>query len=1018
MKSTGLNLHKLLFVTMLLVFALPGFAQTIIKGVVKDSKDGSSLPGVNITVKGVAGVGTTTGIDGTFSLKVTNPKATLQASFVGYATKEVAITGEGSLTILLESNNLQINEVVVTALGISRDKKSLSYSAQAVKSDELNTVKDANFTASIAGKASNVTINQGSGGVGSASNIVLRGNNSLSGSGQPLIVIDGIPTVNFNQRPSNGQSEFGQNYLAPDALSAMNSDNIDNVSILKGPAAAALYGSQAANGAIIITTKSGKDGVAKIDISSNTTFSKSAYTPKLQTSYAGNPADNGIGSWGAKDSKASNAKDFYNDFLQTGVNTSNTINLSAGNKNSQVFVSYANTYGKGLVPNNSLNRNNFDVKGNASFFQKFIELEAKSSYMQQTVKNPFAPGQYLNPYFTLMSIPADTDMKLYKDYETDDYPYQKWAYGTGNGIDNPWWDVNKVISTDKLSRLMSSASVKLNFTDYLNFTLRGTLDKTNENFLNKMYQGTTVILASKTGGFSSNTNELTQWYGDALLNFSKDVIGDNLHVNALLGTSIRDYSNTGINLNSNRVDMKYPNLFTSSNIDFAKGGSATDILDRRQIQSAFYSFELAYKNALFLTTTGRTDWSSTLPSNKNSYFYPSVGVSALLTELFSGLKSNTLNYLKVRLTYTQVGNDLPTYIVNPTATIGNLGALIPPTTVIKPGTTIKPEMTKSYEAGIDFNLLSNLIHFEGTFYKTNTTNQLFTIAAPSGSGYTNYYINGGNIENKGVELSLGVSPTFGDLKWNSTINFSKNINKVIELSNDVPEFTFSRFTNSSSYFQRIVKDGSLGDIYASEWARNTDGSLILNATTGLPTVAEARKIGNANPDFLLSWNNSFTYKGVRLALLVDGRFGGKIISLTDAQLDFTGNSKASASDRGKGYVELEGHKFTDVKAFYQAKGGLSGPLGEYAYDATTVRLRELSLGYSFRNMIAKTSISKYVKDINVSFIARNLFYFYKPAPIDPELVTTNTQGQNGYVGLELYNLPATRNIGFGVNISF
>ena len=924
---------------------------------------------------------------------------------------------------------MSLNDVVVTtALGYQRKAKDLSYSAQQINNSELTTVKDANFSNSLAGKANNIIITQGSGGAGSATNIILRGNNSLSGNGSPLIVIDGIPVVNENSRPTTGQGQYGQNFLAPDQLSTINPNDVENVTILKGAVAAALYGSQAANGAILITTKSGRDGQTRVSVSTNTTFLSALYHPQLQTEYGGASGDNGSYSWGAKDATAAGAGSYYKDLLQTGLNTSNTIDISTGTKNAQLFATYANTSAKGIIPNNSLSRNNFDLKGTANMYNNFIEFTGKLSYVDQTIHNPYAPGQYLNPYYTFMTMPANTDMSQYNNRNNlvlSASPYQNWAYDPGaTNTDNPYWDINKVLTTDELNRLILSGTVKFNFTNYLNLILKGNLDQTNEQFENDMYQGTWTALASASGGFSNSSILTKQNYGDAILNFEKDIAKD-WHLTARAGGAIRDYKQSGENINSGRGGMYYPNNFTSSNINFQSSGSIAPIYDRRQTQSLLYSLEFAYKNAIFLTNTGRNDWSSTLPPGKQSYFYPSLGLSAVLTDLVKGLSTKTMNYLKVRAGYTQVGNDIPTFIVNPYTSIGTNGTLTTPTTEIMPGTTIKPEMTSSFEAGVDVAFLNNLIKLEATYYQSNTKNQLFTVSAPPSSGYASYYVNGGNIENKGIELSLSVSPTLGQIRWTSTVNFSKNINTVKSLINGTSLLIFSELNNSSSYFQKIVAGGSLGDFYAKKFQRNTDGSYKLssyyingvqqNSTTPL-LDDQAEKIGNAFPDFLLSWGNKFNYKNFHLSFLIDGRFGGKVISLTQAMLDNAGNSVQSAQDRDKGYVSVNGQQNTDVKGFYQLKGGIGGALGEYAYSGTAIRLREISLLYNLPQRFFGNI--KYIKGASVGLVGRNLFFLYKAAPIDPEIVSNNAMGQDAFLGIELYNLPSTRNIGFSVNVNF
>jgi len=998
----------------------------LIKGTISGS-DGAPLPGASIIIKGTT-KGAQTDQNGAFTINA-QPGDVLVVSYVGYETREITVGNNSKLTISLTAAKQNLSDVVVTtALGIQRKAKDLGYVAQQVSNAELTTVKEANFSNSLSGKAANVIISQGSGGAGSATNIILRGNNSLSGNGSPLIVIDGIPVVNTNSRPTTGQGQYGQNFLAPDQLSTINPNDVEEVTILKGATAAALYGSQAANGAILITTKSGKDGQTKVSVSTNTTFLNALYHPKLQGEYGGASGDNGNYSWGAKDPNAAQAGSYYKDLLQGGLNSSNTIDLSTGTKNAQLFATYANTSSKGIIPNNTLTRNNFDLKGNASLFNKFIDFTGKFSYVDQTINNPYAPGQYLNPYYTLMTMPANTNLSKYSDRNNlvlNATPFQNWAYDPGStNTDNPYWDIYKVLGSDNLNRLILSGSVKFNFTNYLNLIVRGNLDQSNEQFLNKMYQGTWTALASTTGGFNSSSTLTKQSYGDAILNFTKDVAKD-WHLTALAGTAIRDYKQTGISLNSGRGGMYYPNVFTSSNINFQSSGSVNDIWDRKQIHSLFYSVEFGYKNAIFLTNTGRSDWSSTLPAGKNSYFYPSLGLSAVLTDLFKELQSKTMNYLKLRASYTQVGNDLPTFIVNPVTTIGTNGSLNAPSTIIQPGTVLKPELTGSFETGFDIAFFNNLIKLEATYYQSNTQNQLFTITAPPSSGYTSYYVNGGNIQNKGIELSLSVTPNLRNIKWTSTVNFAKNVNTVKSLINGTNFLIYSQLNNSTSYFQKIVPGGSLGDFYAKKFLRNADGSYKLstyyvngqqqNGTTPL-LDEQPEKIGNAFPAFLLSWGNKFTYKNFHLSFLIDGHFGGKILSLTQAMLDNAGNSVQSASDRDKGYVTVNGQQATDVKGFYQLKGGMGGALGEYAYSSTAVRLREISLLYSLPKEMFDNG--KFIKGASIGLVGRNLFFFYKAAPIDPEIVSNNAMGQNAFLGAELYNLPSTRNIGFSVNVNF
>ncbi len=424
-----------LFVMLLTMISITATAQEkrTVSGVVND-ETGAPLSGVSIFSIGGKPVGITN-TTGTFSVSIASSESALKFTSVGYADTTVNIEGRSIITIVLRSVAASAGtDVVVTALGIQKNVRDLAYVAQKVSNADLTTVKDANFSSSLAGKAANITITQGSGGVGSATNIILRGNNSLSGNGSPLIVIDGIPVVNNNTRPSTGQAQFGENFLAPDQLSTINPSDVEEVTILKGATAAALYGSQAANGAIIITTKSGKDGKTRVNLSSNTTFQSALYHPQLQTEYMGSAADNGSYSWGDKNDSAEYAGSFYKDLLQTGLNTSNSIDITTGTKNAQLYAAYAYTNGKGLIPNNTLNRNNFDLKGTTSLFDNFIEFTGKFSYIQQVVRDPYGPGQYLNPYFSFMSIPANTNMALYKNNISSTDSTQNWPYPASTSV--------------------------------------------------------------------------------------------------------------------------------------------------------------------------------------------------------------------------------------------------------------------------------------------------------------------------------------------------------------------------------------------------------------------------------------------------------------------------------------------------------------------------------------------------------------------------------------------------------
>ena len=986
---------------------------------------GEPLPGASVIIKGTTD-GTITDLDGNFHIDAAEGQQ-LVVSYVSYLPQDITIGASNKYSIKLKPDVKNIQEVVVTALGVKKNTRALSYSSQKIDSKELTKVKSGNFTNSISGKVSNANILQASGGAGSPTKIILRGNNSLNGTGQPLIVIDGMPVTNYNPRTSTDQGAFGGATLGSDGLSAINADDIEDINILKGPSAAALYGNSAANGAIIITTKSGQAGTAKIQVSSNTTFDHAAYKPNFQTVYGASPDNPYEESWGEKSANASRNKDAYSDFLQTGVNTVNSINFTAGNDLAKIFASYSNTFTKGLIPENKMDRHNLNVRGNANFFKKFLEMDVKLIYTQQQVDNPFSPGLYSNPIVSFLKMPGDFQLNNYRTYQiTGSAPYidnpdplmnyQNWPVQPRDVYENPYWIVNRERNNNDRSRLMASMNLQFNFTEWLNLQLRGTLDNSDDVLETKFYQGTNTTLSKSNGNYVRSESNAIQYYGDALLNFNKD-FDKNIRINALLGTSIKDYKQEGITLSGNRGALFQPNYFNVSNLDFNNGAFTQMIYDRTQLQSLFYSLEVSWKNALFLNHTGRNDWASTLPKDKNSYFFPSIGLSAVISE-FLPINKETVNMLKVRGSYTQVGSELPAFIIKPVNTLSSTGGFVRPANIVRPGETLKPELTSSWEIGADVTLLNNLFRADITYYHTNTTNQLFTITAPASSGYAGYYVNGGDIENRGFEASITANPQFGGINWSSTLNFSRNINKVKKLHTSAPEFIISQ-DDKKRFISMVKEGGSLGDMYAYKLARDEAGKLILGNTyieeevvDYEPQEGKLEYVGNANPKFMMSWNNTFTWKNLSFSFLLDGRFGGKVISLTQATLDYAGNSKESADMRAAGGFDMGNGKRYNSMDYYHLIGGKSGLWGEYAYDATNIRLREMIVSW---NLPSKWFKSTPVEGIQLSFFGRNLFYLYKPAPVDSE-VTSFTD--NLLQGVETLALPATRSLGFGVVFNF
>ena len=1013
MDNRRLKFYKVLFIMVFLVCSLSGMAQTIVKGVVKDSKDGSLLPGVSITVKDAAGVGTSSGIDGTFTLKTQKKSGVLKFSFIGYVSKEVSFNDGDALNVLMDADNMRIQEVVVTALGISKQSKSLTYSTQSVKSDELNRVKDVNMITSLAGKSAGVVIRKSASGLGGSAKISIRGDRSLQGSNQPLYVVDGVP-IN-NSVSSQPVTTFGGNNDSPggdsgDGISNLNPDDIESMSVLKGASASALYGSQAANGVILITTKKGKSGKTSVTFNSNLAVNKVFYTPDFQNSYG--KTDGDFTSWGKK----SNMKSYDNidNFFETGVTAINSLSISSGNDKYQTYFSYANTTGKGVVENNELKKHNITFREIAKVFNDKITLDANVNIMSQTIDNRAPAGAYyFNPLVGLYRFPRGVDISGYKNqfekYNSDEgYAFQQWIKDVDSYEQNPWWLTNRIKTTDQRNRAITSLSAKYDILPWLTIQARGNVDYISDNSNSKIYASTSEALSSANGRYIYSTGNQMQMYGDLLLSFNKE-LSSNFAINGAVGTSINRLNVKSILFDNRTQQLSAPNSFNIASITNPYAANQVD--SKKELQSVFATAQLGYRSMLFLDVTARNDWSSALAFtdyDKKGFFYPSVGLTGIISDMVK--LPDFIDFAKVRASWAQVGNDIPIYLSNPK----------PATSA--GGTTnqnqyksfnLKPEISTSIETGIDLRLFKNLLTFDLSLYKTNTKNQFFIIPAAPGDVYTQKYINAGNIENKGIELVVGINPLRnGAVKWNSTINFALNRSKVVELTDEIDRFSYAPVTNNG-YMMYLEKGGSLGDLYTYNYERDNNGAIKYDKDNLPIKNGSFKKVGNTNPDFNLGWSNSVSYKNFNINFLVDGRFGGNVISMTQADLDYYGVTKETAKARDKGYVMLEGHKITEVKGFYQRVGGRDGVLEQYVYSATNVRLRELSLGVDL--FTGKIKTDSFVKGINFSLVGRNLFFFYNNAPYDPDATLSVDRDLQG---VDTFGMPTTRSFGFNIKVLF
>ena len=745
-----------------------------LSGIVKDDK-GDPLIGVNVSFKD-SPTGTVTGLDGRFSILAAKGNV-IEFSYVGYTTKYITVGDASSLTVVLDEDAKALDEVVVTALGIKRAEKALSYSVQQVKSDAINSVKDANFVNGLTGKVAGVSINRSSSGIGGATRVVMRGAKSIVGNNNVLYVVDGMPIGN----PSKG--EINNDYSTPgggEGISDFNPEDIESLSILTGPAAAALYGSSAANGVILINTKKGQEGKLKISISNNTEFMTPYVMPEFQNQY-GN-AKGSYKSWGEMLQQPSTFRP--KDFFKTGANIMNAANFSVGNKNNQTFVSVATTNSTGIIPNNEYYRYNFTLRNTASMLNDKLHLDLGASYVLQGDQNMLSAGRYFNPLVPLYLFPRGEDfeaVKVYERYDTNrKFPIQEWSYGDqGLNLENPYWIVNREMFVSKKKRYMFYANVKYDILSWLNIAGRIRVDNTNTTSERKLHASTIKLHAqSDKGAYNQSMEEYQQTYADIMLNVNKNLGDFNLTANA--GFSYEDHLTTGMGIGGKLFTV--PNLFSAYNFDPSSGpGSQSHIHTRNN--SVFVSTELGYKSMLYLTLTGRQEWASQLVnSDQPTYFYPSVGVSGVISEMVSLPKF--ISFWKMRASFAEVGGPINYTGLTPgTVTDPMKGGVINPISIY-PFPNFKAEQTKSYELGTNLRLFNNKINIDATVYLTDTYNQTFLSSMSPASGYSGFYVQAGKVRNKGIELSLGYNDRFGKVGYATNLTYTANRNKIMKMVHD------------------------------------------------------------------------------------------------------------------------------------------------------------------------------------------------------------------------------------------
>ncbi|WP_417172712.1 SusC/RagA family TonB-linked outer membrane protein [Alistipes finegoldii] len=978
----------------------------MIAGRVTD-QNGVPLVGVSILVKGSAR-GTTTDVSGRFVLRI-EPGDVLVASYLGYESVEVAADSRTGVEIRMQESSKALDAVVVTALGIKRSEKALSYNVQGVKGEDMNIVKDANFMNSLAGKVAGVSINASAGGVGGATRVVMRGTKSISGNNNALYVIDGVPILNVTG--GSVDSEYG--LAGGEGISDINPEDIESVNVLTGPSAAALYGSAAANGVVLINTRKGSAGKPKITVSNNTTFSSPFMMPEFQNTYG-----NKIGiyaSWGEKLAKPSSFDPA--DFFNTGALVQNNVSLSTGNDRHQTYISAGTTNGTGILPNHEYSRYNFTFRSVTKLWRDRLTLDYGGSYIIQRNQNMSAQGKYFNPLTAVYTFPRGEDFSTVQAYERFDTGrnmfLQYWPWGDqAMNMQNPYWVQYRNMRTNKRDRYMLNLNAKYQVNDWLDIAGRVRIDNTVGENEKKYWASTIQLFAGENGSYFANKQHVKLFYGDVIANVDKR-LGKDFTLAANVGAS---WSRERSDLVGGGGKLDIANFFTLNNIIKEYRTLEQNRKHSMLTVSAFANLELGWRSMLYLTATARNDWASSQSGTEQlSFFYPSVGLSAVVTEMVR--LPRWISFLKLRGSYAEVGSPLPQYLSSATYQFNSSTGYYETYTRFVPD-KLYPEMTRSWEVGMDLRLWQERLTLDITYYKSNTNKQTFQIPISGSSGYSSMVVQSGCVQNKGVEAVLGVKLRSGDFSYNASFAYTLNRNKIKSM---VPYYTtldgqvgsLNQITKSNidggaaSFILR--EGGTMGDL----WTKNVikkdeDGNYLVNAGGKLEIAALSQKVGSVLPKYTLSMNNDFRYKGFRAGFQLHARVGGKVLSATQAYLDGYGVSKASAAARDNGGVPVNQGK-VDAETWYTTIG--TGKVySHYIYNATNIRLQEASIGYTLPKRWFRDVCS-----IDISLVGRNLWLIYCKAPFDPESASST---DTYYQGIDFFMQPSLRSYGFSVKLNF
>lgn len=1028
---------KLFFLTCVLGFSSLQ-AQTV-TGTITDIMDGTPLPGVNVIIKG-SETGTSSDFDGKYSIEATSANTILQFSYIGYATQEISVNGKTSIDVSMIQSAESLNEVVVTALGIKKETKSLGYSITEVKGEAMSLVKETNAINALQGKVAGVNITSNATGAAGSSRVIIRGSTSLTGNNQPLYIIDGIPIGNDN----NGSAGMWGGSDGGDGISSVNSDDVESVSVLKGGAAAALYGSRASNGVIIITTKSGKGqkGLG-VEYSSSASFdSVNTSLQDFQTEYGqgtlgakpaseGMAFDNPNSSWGAKLDGSSvvnwdgvsrpysyvgnNVDKFYN----TGATFINTVAISNGNEAMNFRFSASDLSNEDIVPNSNLNRKSFSLNLGANLAKK-LSLNTNVKYIREKVNNrprlSDAPG---NANYSVAVLPANVDVTTMNPGENEDGTER----GTSTNVysTNPYWAAYNFRNEDQKNRIIASASLRYDILDWLFVTGRAGIDDYTRKSTSVTPWGTAY---SSEGGMNENEQRYTQTDSDIMIGIDKDITGK-FATNSFIGASNNTQTRERLGLSGNRFIVA--DLETVKN---AKDQSTQYGYSNQKMNSVYGSFELSYNKVAYVTVTARNDWFSTLSApgktTPNNDLYTSINTSIILSEAFE--MPEWVNFAKFRGGYSQLAGGAPNpYSLGLSYGIFGQGHNGQPLGWISNGSipngNLVPYNVEEFEVGLDARLFDGKLSVDLAYYDKTTTKDIVNVSASQTSGYGSSIANLGEISNSGFEMLLSGSPIKNEnFTWNTSFNFAVNNSEVVGTNDTDSDINLGQARSRNVQISHIVGQ-PYGVIYGRSYERDANGTIIYEIDSeGVPRAKQGanKQLGEGVPPYSMGLSNSFRYKDFNLSFLIDAKFGGQIFSGTNAGAVGRGQHKMTLEGRENGLTvsgidAATGQPFTTTvqpKNLGTYWGRISGIAEEFVKDADYIKFRQISFGYNLPSSILDKT---FLSSATVSVIGSNLFYIKRSIEnIDPESAYNVGNGQ----GLEYYGLPSTRSYGVSLNVKF